>query len=257
MKKLMTLFAFALVAFTANAQLCPDGNHPHMIDLGLPSGTRWSCCNVGASTPEGSGGYYAWGETSEKPNYSPETYLYANDGLFYFFLGVDIAGSTYDVAHKTWGSPWMMPSAAQSDELVNACTYLWTISNGVVGGKFTGPNGNSVFLPAAGYHWFDNFIDYGEVGIYWSSTRVGYTYATSFQFWAAHPDIYQYYDRSIGRNIRPVADAVSMVNPVMSDCDASSHAIYDMHGMKVAGATDLNSLPPGIYIVNGRKVLVK
>lgn len=256
MEKALITLALLIVTFTANAQSCPDANHPHVIDLGLPSGTKWSCCNVGASTPEGSGGYYAWGETSEKPTYSPETYLYANDGLHYFFLGVDISGSTYDVAHKTWGSPWMMPSAAQSEELVNACTYLWTSSNGVVGGKFTGPNGNSIFLPAAGYHSYDNFRDYGEVGIYWSSTRVGYTYATSFQFWTAHPDIH-YYDRYIGRNVRPVADGVSLVSPAMSDHEASSLTIYDIHGMKVAGAADLNNLPPGIYIVNDRKVVVK
>ncbi len=211
---LMSLMTFATSrAQDDNVLSCPDDNHPHAIDLGLPSGTKWACCNVGADIPEGSGGYYSWGETSEKPIYSPETYLYVNDGYFYDFLGIDIAGSTYDVAHKKWGSPWMMPSAAQSEELVNVCTYLWTSLNGVIGGKFTGPNGNSIFLPAAGYHCDYNFIDYGEVGIYWSSTQVGYTYATSFQFWKAYPDIYQYYDRYLGRNIRPVAVAL----PVLDD----------------------------------------
>ena len=56
---------------------CPDNNHPHMIDLGLPSGTKWACCNVGAHSPEEYGGYYAWGEISEKPVYNEVTYLYA------------------------------------------------------------------------------------------------------------------------------------------------------------------------------------
>ena len=68
---------------------CPDDNHPHAIDLGLPSGTKWACCNVGASTPEGYGGYYAWGETSEKAVYNEVTYHYASgvdndgDGFYY------------------------------------------------------------------------------------------------------------------------------------------------------------------------------
>ena len=76
MKKIFTIFAFMLVAFTANAQSCPDNKHPHMIDLGLPSGTKWACCNIGAEKPEGYGGYYAWGETQTKSTYNDDTYLY-------------------------------------------------------------------------------------------------------------------------------------------------------------------------------------
>ena len=70
MKKLLTLITFVLITFVSNAQSCPDGNHPHMIDLELPSGTMWACCNVDASQPEGYGGYYAWGETEEKDYYT-------------------------------------------------------------------------------------------------------------------------------------------------------------------------------------------
>ena len=68
MKKFFCIFTLMLVALAASAQSCPDDNHPHAIDLGLPSGTKWACCNVGADTPEGYGGYYAWGETEEKSN---------------------------------------------------------------------------------------------------------------------------------------------------------------------------------------------
>ena len=67
-KTLMLMSFFALLPTMANAQ-CPDNNHPHMIDLGLPSGTKWACCNVGASKPEDQGGYFAWGETEEKSEY--------------------------------------------------------------------------------------------------------------------------------------------------------------------------------------------
>ena len=64
------LYEDATQAYTA----CPDNNHPHLIDLGLPSSTKWSCCNVGASKPEAYGGYYAWGETQEKSLYDYTTY---------------------------------------------------------------------------------------------------------------------------------------------------------------------------------------
>ena len=54
---------------------CPDDHHPHLIDLGLPSGTKWACCNVGATAPQGDGGYYAWGETDEKDVYDWTAYI--------------------------------------------------------------------------------------------------------------------------------------------------------------------------------------
>ena len=84
-----------------------------MIDLGLPSGTKWACCNVGASNPEGYGGYYAWGETYEKDYYEWFTYdyfnseeyedMWDNNYLVYYDLGEDIGGTQYDVARVSWG----------------------------------------------------------------------------------------------------------------------------------------------------------
>ena len=176
MKKLLTLLAFALVTFTANAQSCPDNNHPHMIDLGLPSGTKWACCNVGATTPEGYGGYYAWGETEEKDNYSYSTYIHC-DGSYKTChdLGSDIAGTQYDVAHVKWGGSWVMPSHNQQVELMNKCTSQWTTKNGVTGRIFTGPSGGKIFLPAANYESFglDGYLHAlpGTDGFYWSSTK--------------------------------------------------------------------------------------
>ena len=78
MKMIFFIFALMFMAHTACAQSCPDDNHPHAIDLGLPSGTKWACCNVGATTPEENGGYYAWGETEEKELYDISTYIYGN-----------------------------------------------------------------------------------------------------------------------------------------------------------------------------------
>ena len=148
---------------------CPDDHHPHMIDLGLPSGTKWACCNVGASTPEGYGNYYAWGETQPKDVYSQDTYQYYQDGS-YVNIGSDIAGTGYDAATANWGSPWRMPSLAQIQELLNNTTSTWTTQNEVNGMKFTGSNGGSVFLPAAGYRWSDELSYAGSRGYYWSST---------------------------------------------------------------------------------------
>ena len=150
--------------------LCPDSNHPHAIDLGLPSGTKWACCNIGASSPEGYGGYYAWGETEEKSYYDWDTYKYYNDDTGLVNIGSDIAGTSYDVAHVKWGGSWRMPTTEQQQELLNNCSSEWTSENGVNGRRFTGPNGASVFLPAAGFRWYDNLYDVGNSGYYWSSS---------------------------------------------------------------------------------------
>ena len=211
MKKLVTLFAFALVAFAANAQstvkgdmnddgaltisdvtmmidiilgnspksylTCPDNNHPHMIDLGLPSGTKWACCNVDSDHPEyqsptNYGGYYAWGETETKTIYTWTTYIHCEDSRASCQnLGSDIAGTQYDVAHVKWGDSWVMPSKEQSDELVNNCTYIWTTINGVKGGLFTGTNGGKIFLPANGHYDQNKTHGTGTNGSYWLSTQ--------------------------------------------------------------------------------------
>ena len=151
---------------------CPDGNHPHMIDLGLPSGTKWACCNVGASKPEDYGDYYAWGETQAKSTYNWKTYIHCNGSVGPCRnIGSDIAGTHYDVAHVKWGGSWVMPSEAQQDELRNNCTSEWTTKNGVNGRIFRGKNGNSIFLPAAGYRSLDKLSFSGSVCNYWSSTQ--------------------------------------------------------------------------------------
>ena len=120
-----------------------------MIDLGLPSGTKWACCNVGATTPEANGNYYAWGETQPKGNYSDRTYQYYQDKTW-VNIGSDIAGTYYDAATASWGAPWRMPTEDQCEELKNECSIVWTTYNGVYGRMFIGPNDSTVFLPAVG-----------------------------------------------------------------------------------------------------------
>ena len=163
--------------FRTESSLCPDAHHPHMIDLGLPSGTRWACCNVDATTPEGAGGYYSWGETYTKSGYRDNNYSYFikyQDSKYddsyvvpiYAYIGTDISGTEYDVAHVKWGEAWRIPTMYEIKELKSNCSSLITIVNGVQGRLYTGPNGNQVFLPALGsyYDGFDNDSHY------WSST---------------------------------------------------------------------------------------
>ena len=149
---------------------CPDSNHPHMIDLGLPSGTLWACCNVGASKPEEYGNYYAWGETQPKSVYDSDNYQLYNSNTGYVNCGSDIAGTSYDAATANWGAPWRMPSKAQINELLNNTTSTWTTENGVYGRKFTGSNGGTVFLPASGTRWNSGLDSAGSYGYCWSST---------------------------------------------------------------------------------------
>lgn len=154
---------------------CPDDHHPHMIDLGLPSGTKWACCNVdddhSRQSPTNYGSHYAWGEVKEKDYYDWSTYSHCDGSENTCHnLGSDIAGTQYDVAHVQWGGSWVMPSREQLLELTNNCKYIWITVNGVNGGLFTGPNGATIFLPMAGYRYEDDFsrAQYGEI---WSSTQ--------------------------------------------------------------------------------------
>ncbi|MBO5921828.1 MAG: InlB B-repeat-containing protein [Bacteroidaceae bacterium] len=139
----------------------PNGRE--YVDLGLPSGTLWASCNVGATAPEKYGSYYSWGETkSFSGKYS------------YYNYGRDISGTQYDVAHVKWGGDWRMPTYEEQDELCEECDWEWTTLNGVYGFKVTGPNGNSIFLPAAGYQdYYEGAKSRGSYGYYWSSTLSG------------------------------------------------------------------------------------
>ena len=196
---------------------CPDDNHPHAIDLGLPSGTKWCCCNVGANTPEGYGGYYAWGETSEKSVYNHVTYKYYNgqdtdgDGFIdqnfsVVNIGSDIAGTGYDVAHVRMGAPWRMPSHDQQVELMNNCSRQWTQQNGVNGILVTGPNGGQVFLPAAGNRWYGELYYAGSGGYYWSSSLYPSDgrYAYRLYFYSGGWDWSYDSRRDFGFSVRPV-----------------------------------------------------
>lgn len=146
------------------------------VDLGLS--VMWAKCNIGAQTPEEYGCYYAFGETEEKDTYTWDNYLHYTmnengewEGPLHDLLVSrrHLAGTEFDVAHVTWGNGAVMPTSDEFQELFSKCTRRDAIYNGVKGNKFTGPNGNSIFLPFCGAHNEDGFTGAEEYGYYWSS----------------------------------------------------------------------------------------
>lgn len=139
-----------------------------VIDLGLS--VYWASCNLGAESPEEYGNYYAWGETRPKSDYEEKNYSYYDNNIKqYIDIGEDIAGTEYDAATANWGSDWRMPTKEQMRELVDNCTWEWTQINGINGYKITGTNGNSIFLPAAGFNNIS--ISKNEQLLYWTSSE--------------------------------------------------------------------------------------
>lgn len=175
MRRLYPILCMLLLSMTVKAQdtanLCPDNKHPHAIDMGLPSGTMWACCNTGASSPEGYGGYFEWGDFLDiDARFEWRRYSMPSISGGYSKLGEDIAGSQYDAARYRWGSPWQMPSYKQFIELLNFCTMTSTTHKGIKGILLTSPNGNAIFFPFAGYRWDVNLMGVEKIGCYWTST---------------------------------------------------------------------------------------
>ena len=197
------------------------GDEHEYVDLGLPSGTLWATCNVGADTPEGYGDYFAWGETQPKSTYNWSTYQYCNGS--YNTLTKYCSDSDYgyngftdnlttllpedDAATANWGSDWRMPTKEEWQELYNNTTHTWTTQNGVNGRLFTASNGNSLFLPAAGYRWDDELNSAGYYGDYWSSSLQtdGPNYAWDFYFTSGYTNVGGSY-RSYGQSVRAVRE---------------------------------------------------
>lgn len=144
----------------------PDG--VVAVDLGLLSGTLWASCNVGASKPEESGSFFAWGETKERKNYDWKSNISYES---FEDIGGNISGTEHDVAHVRWGGKWRMPTVIQITELIDLCSFEWINRNGVQGVEVTGPNGNSIFFPASGFHAGKNHFKKGERVCCWSCLK--------------------------------------------------------------------------------------
>ena len=189
------------------------------VDLGLPSGLLWATRNVGASSPEDYGDYFAWGETQPQEVYSWSTYRYCNGDYYELTKYCDNSDYGYngftdnltmlqpsdDAATANWGGGARTPTEAEWDELIRHTTSQWTTRNGVNGMLLTSTNGNSLFLPAAGGRGFSSLYYAGSRGNYWSSSLfTGYPYhALPFYFDSVRQYVIGYY-RNYGYTVRAV-----------------------------------------------------
>ena len=197
----------------------PTPNDHEWVDLGLPSGTLWATCNVGANTPEEYGDYFAWGETEPKEvyNWNTNKWGYYDENSKLHITKYNIT-SNYgpidnktelepedDAAYVNWGPSWRMPTYEQVKELIKKCSWQWMTRNGVAGLQVTGPNGNSIFLPNAGYRYNDSLYESYFEGYYWSRSLYDYSsdcaYRIRISEWVHN---YNSYNRYFGYTVRPV-----------------------------------------------------
>ena len=182
------------------------------VDLGLS--VKWATMNVGATTPEDYGDYFAWGETATKATYDWSTYFDTNDGGNTFTKYNNEGGKTVldpedDAAHVNWGGSWRMPNLAECRELYNNCTWTWTTQNGINGCKVTsnkeGYTDKFIFLPMAGYRYDSDLTDVGSLGYYWSSSL--YEYRSDDAWYLGFYSVDRHLDngrRCYGLSVRPV-----------------------------------------------------
>ena len=201
------------VSFTTLAAYSPatgSSNGYGYVDLGLS--VKWATYNVGATSPEEYGDYFAWGETTTKetydydncPTYGLSTSELQSQG---YIDGEGNLTSQYDAATANWGGTWRMPTYAELNELNTQCTWEWINTNDFKGYKVTGPNGNSIFLPAAGYRDGSSLYNAGSIGCYWSSApyESGSYYAYYLSFGSGSHGMRSDF-RGSGRSVRPVLE---------------------------------------------------
>lgn len=196
-----------------------EHNGHEYVDLGLS--VKWATCNVGATKPEDYGYYFAWGETKPKQEYNidncfdcikPKHWLKESAWAIYRMKGNKYRNyipstSGHDAARENWGGDWRMPTYYECKELCDKCTWMPTTLNGHIGCVVKGPNGNSIFLPAAGGYDESDFLGEGEFGHYWinslSAIKSFYANDMSFQIQGNYQGLYCE-GRHWGLTIRPV-----------------------------------------------------
>ena len=284
MQKLTLLTAAMLCgALMVTAQNI-ENDHEY-VDLGLPSGLKWATCNVGANSPEEYGDYYAWGETAPKDNYSWGTYTwryggsnklvkYNTDSDYGIVDNKTTLDPEDDAAAVNWGGKWRMPTDDEWTELRENCTWTWTADyqgTGIAGHVVTGPNGNFIFLPAAGYRYDGRLDRAGSYGYYWSSSL--YTGGFPYHAWGVYfcSDNVSGDDnnRHDGQSVRPVCQVTTPTAlaaaemPAVYAADgrivcAQEFRVFDLLGCDV---TRQNGTLSGVYVVKtadaAQKVVVK
>lgn len=234
MKKIITLFsaAFVLLLATTSCEIIEGGGSKDAVDLGLS--VKWATCNLGASSPEQSGGFYSWGETTpktsfgsmkgykwsypEKSSYGDEIYLCSkynsnsNQGKVDNKSKLDLED---DAAHAKLGGKWRMPTNKEFKELLDNCEMTWTTIGGVKGMEFKSKiNGNTIFLPAAGMYGpkgnsnpsGSDLSEAGKSGYYWSSELASNSsQVATLRVQSNYHNVLSA-DRTQGITIRPVSD---------------------------------------------------
>ena len=224
MKKVFYMLLY--VASVALIGCKKDNNEPEpdqkengheYVDLGLS--VKWATMNVGATTPEGYGDYFAWGETTTKSTYEWSTYKYCGDNLTMTKYCTDSYYGTVDdkttldpeddAARVNWGGNWRMPTYDELDELIdeNNCTWTWTTQNNVNGylvtSKKPGYTDKSIFLPSVGFRNNSDLYQEGSNGYYWSSSLKSSNSAYDLYFGSSLMS-WDYYDRYHGQSVRAV-----------------------------------------------------
>ncbi len=180
------------------------------VDLGLPSGLKWATCNIGASSPGDYGNYYAWGETTTKSTYTDSNSLIygkskselQSAGIINPYGNLTLS---HDAARANWGGTWRMPTKKEQEELKARCTWTWTSYDGNTGYKVTGPNGRSIFVPAAGFRFGSSLDLASKFGNYWGASGSRGSYAYCFYFYSDTRGV-DWRSISYGRSVRPVSE---------------------------------------------------
>ena len=201
---------------------------PEMVDLGLPSGLKWASFNLGASRPSDMGYFFAWGETTPKTTYNWSNYKFGGSdeynitkysfpdgmtsGVWYdnnVYIGDNriVLETSDDAATAYWGEDWRMPSPADIQELIDNCSWSWVSKDNISGMEITGPNGNTIFIPSAGYA--PDSEHYNINNHFWClSSSIGnqvYRSASLFGEWTGRLELDNSELRSNGYSIRPVS----------------------------------------------------
>lgn len=148
------------------------------VDLGLPSGLLWASYNIGANKPEDFGEYYSWAESESKESYHYTAYKYCSDWdkptKYNTNDNKTTLESVDDVAHVKWGNNWRIPTKEDFEELIDNCTWTWSIKNGIAGyevvGNKPGYTDRSIFFPAGGFLRFNRENNSIGWGWYWASS---------------------------------------------------------------------------------------
>lgn len=201
------------------------------VDLGLS--VKWASCNMGATSPEEYGNYYAWGETNTKSTYSWDNYkYYTGDILNLRNIGNDIKKTTYDAAYVNWSNNWRLPTEVEVGELVSKCTFEEYSQNGVDGFLVTGPNGASIFFPRAGqkvnaefrrgcYYWTSNLFQEDDM-------RASSLEILKNKDGIISPLPYSHIFRYFGIPIRPVTDCSEEPQEKLHDGDINADGVVNV-----------------------------